>query len=421
MRSQLSQRADYTHKFNSKTGRHGWLRLTPAYSLKIVEELVAEFDRPMRVLDPFCGTATTALSAAYHGHDSVTTDINPFLVWLGRAKTARYELDVVEGTRDAAARAIGLVSKRRVKAEPPPPIHNIERWWSPEALEFLCLLRRAIDQVSSPTSQERDLLLVAFCRTLISVSNASFNHQSMSFKDAGQAAPPILVDLSESYLGDVRFVLEGAKHNPSGTSTVIMGDSRAPHEVLEGRFDCIITSPPYANRMSYIRELRPYMYWLGFLESGREAGEMDWTAIGGTWGVATSRLSDWARTNDRFKSSTFEKVLGQIAHQDNKNGRLLSNYVAKYVDDMWSHMQGLPKILAPKSEVHYIVGNSTFYGVLLSVEDLYADMLKELGFQSVECRPIRKRNSKKELIEFDVVARWKPAEKPVLQKIDAAQ
>jgi hypothetical protein len=37
----LRQRADYTHKHNVKTGRHGWLRLTPAYSVKVVEEIIS--------------------------------------------------------------------------------------------------------------------------------------------------------------------------------------------------------------------------------------------------------------------------------------------------------------------------------------------------------------------------------------------
>ena len=86
----LRQRADYTHKFNVKTGRHGWLRLTPAYSVKIVEELIGHCDRPLRIFDPFSGTATTTLSAAYHVHDAVATDINPFLVWFGQTKTSRW-------------------------------------------------------------------------------------------------------------------------------------------------------------------------------------------------------------------------------------------------------------------------------------------------------------------------------------------
>ena len=49
----LRQRADYTHKFNTKTGRHGWLRLTPAYSLKIVEELVAQHRDARRIFDVY--------------------------------------------------------------------------------------------------------------------------------------------------------------------------------------------------------------------------------------------------------------------------------------------------------------------------------------------------------------------------------
>ena len=159
--------------------------------------------------------------------------------------------------------------------------------------------------------------------------------------------------------------------------------------------------------MSYIRELRPYMYWLGFLQNGRDAGELDWTAIGGTWGIATSRLTDWERPEKQFDSAHLTDAVRAIAHAENKNGVLLAKYVAKYFDDMWAHFCEFPKLLASGSELHYIVGNSTFYGTLVSTERFYAQMLAELGFTNVECRPIRKRNSKKELIEFDVVAQWR--------------
>jgi hypothetical protein len=45
----LQQRADYTHKANLKTGRHGWLRLTPAYGVKVVEQIMDQFSDPMTV------------------------------------------------------------------------------------------------------------------------------------------------------------------------------------------------------------------------------------------------------------------------------------------------------------------------------------------------------------------------------------
>lgn len=402
----LRQRADYTYKFNAKTGRHGWLRLTPAYSLKIVEELVADHDRARRIFDPFCGTGTTALSAAYHGHEGVTTDINPFLVWLARAKTAHYSAKDIATTRDAAKAALDLVRRKCVEPVPAPPIHNIERWWTPKALDFLRLLRAAIPAATADGSPERTLLTVAFCRSLIDLSNAAFNHQSMSFKDDGQLTIDLDLDMAGAYSEDVRFILQGAAENPRGIGNVILADARNPSAHLTAPFDLVITSPPYANRMSYIRELRPYMYWLGHLINGRDAGELDWLAIGGTWGIATSRLTDWNRSSNHFDSTDLTAVLDEISRADNKNGVVLANYVAKYFDDMWTHFQSLPALLSSSSEIHYIVGNSTFYGTLVSTERWYAEMLTVLGFNAVECRPIRKRNSKKDLVEFDVVAKW---------------
>lgn len=405
--SMLRQRAEYTYKFNAKTGRHGWLRLTPAYSLKLVEELVAKHSNSRTIFDPFCGTGTTALCAAYHGHEGITTDINPFLVWLAQTKSAYYSLECLEATREACARVLDIIASTAVKPVEPPPIFNIERWWGAGALTFLCSLRAAIDYVTQPNTASRNLLLVAFCRTLIEQSNAAFNHQSMSFKDDVQAALDLPVDRGAAFKSDVKFILSGASENPSGSASVLLADSRGPTLPRSKRCDLVVTSPPYANRMSYIRELRPYMYWLGFLHNGRDAGELDWTTIGGTWGLATSRLTEWKRPERHFESAHLVDSLNSIAHAGNKNGELLSKYVAKYFDDMWMHFQQLPSILNSGSELHYIVGNSTFYGNLVSTERLYAEMLTELGFTQVECRPIRKRNSKKELIEFDVVARWK--------------
>jgi 16S rRNA G966 N2-methylase RsmD len=401
----LKQRADYTQKYNHKSGRHGWLRLTPAYSVKVVDEILENYpDIPDHVLDPFCGTATTALCAASCGFRATTVEINPFLVWLANAKTATYTAANIVSTRHACAEALAMLGKKAFQTMPEPPIHNIARWWSEPARVFLCGLRPAIELVTEPNSPERALLLVAFCRTLIALSNAAFNHQSMSFRDGNQGELALPADLTASFQDDLNHVLKGAATSPSGEISILHGDARALSQIPK-KFDLVITSPPYANRMSYIRELRPYMYWLGYLQSGRDAGELDWQAIGGTWGIATSRLMEWEASAEAFTPKWLSATLETISHADNANGRLLANYVAKYSDDMWHHFEGLSKILSSGAEIHYIVGNSTFYGTLMPTEKLYGDMLSELGFSNIEMRPIRKRNSKKELIEFDVSAR----------------
>ena len=158
-RDAIGQRADLTHRFNAKSGRHGWLRLTPAYSVKIVEDLIDRHDNSRRILDPFCGTATTALSAAYHGREGVTTDINPFLVWFGQAKTAQYSGAAIASTHDACARVLDAVRHSAIEPVKAPPIHNIDRWWSSKVLALLCMLKAGIMAESEEHSAERNLLI----------------------------------------------------------------------------------------------------------------------------------------------------------------------------------------------------------------------------------------------------------------------
>jgi hypothetical protein len=51
-------------------------------------------------------------------------------------------------------------------------------------------------------------------------------------------------------------------------------------------------------------------------------------------------------------------------------------------------------------QMNYVVGNSKFYDVLLPVEQIFAAMFREAGFNDVAVRTLRKRTSKKELYEY---------------------
>jgi hypothetical protein len=84
------------------------------------------------------------------------------------------------------------------------------------------------------------------------------------------------------------------------------------------------------------------------------------------------------------------------------NGRVLSNYIAKYFGDIWRHIEDVRRVLNGHAEIHYIVGNSSFYETHLPVEAIYKDMLEKVGFRHVQIAKLRKRNSKAELFEFDV-------------------
>ncbi|MDR1078642.1 MAG: site-specific DNA-methyltransferase [Propionibacteriaceae bacterium] len=405
-RSYVSRNEHMTFRANTGVGRHGWLRLTPAYGVRLVRDRIAELDPGAVVADPFSGTGTTPLAAAELGYRGQALDINPFLVWLGNAKSARYGEDSLRTAAREADRIAGIVSNDRDAGSLwEPPLFKIEKWWSPTTLNALKVLRAELDSL---TGQVRDLLDVAFCRTLISCSNAAFNHQSMSFKD--EADMPRLFELDEAvtlasaFGDDARFVIASAGLDLSGSARVALGDARLSPSPL-AKADLILTSPPYVNRMSYIRELRHYMYWLRFLGSGADAGDLDWQAIGGTWGTATSKLNKWEPADATPVDGELAPVADAIRRDGGRNGSLLATYVTKYHHDMWAHFQSITQQLNSGGRVSYIVGNSTFYGHEVPAQRWYAAMLGELGYERVRVDVIRKRNSNKALFEYEVSGR----------------
>ena len=392
----ITQNAQYTFKYNSSLGRHGWLRLTPAYSVRLVEEILAELDyTPRCVMEPFSGTGTTELVCANKGISSFALEINPFLVWLGNAKLGIYHRDKVEEFL-----SIANTLMQHIEEYVPtdfPPIYNIYRWWNPPQAEFLAKLKSAIKTVEDDAVVQ--LLTVSFCRIVIELSNAAFNHVSTSFKDGNEGF--FSIDIAkEAFISVCEMVAKGALLQPRATSKVLLHDSRSIPAECYGAYDTVITSPPYPNRISYIRELRPYMYWLDYLETSDQASDLDWQAIGGTWGRATSLLGTWK--SDHSLPQYVYDIAEKISNADNKSAGLMANYVLKYFEDMQKHLSSVYAGLAAKGRVFYSLGNSNFYNITVPAEKIYVDMMTTIGFVDVKYHIVRKRNCNKQLYEFVV-------------------
>lgn len=408
----ISRRDHLTFKGNLRHTRYGWLRLTPAYSVHQVAELLAPDGEEAFVLDPFCGTGTTALVCAERGIACDTTDINPFLVWLATVKASAYQAAAVDAFVSVSAQVAAAVRAGNGPSPWVPALHQIEKWWDEKTLAALGHAMAQLKSLKEAVPQGAwDLLQIAFCRTMMDHAHVSFGHQSMSFKkrprqpEKPAATFPAFADNSVAATWEqaVAGIASAARSPIARQPRVLLLDARNLETGLQA--DCytrVLTSPPYPNRMSYIRELRPYMYWLGYLQDGRRAGELDWQAIGGTWGCATSNLAKWTpEAGVVVPFEGFEAILQRIA----AGSDLLSRYVHKYFHDMVLHIRGLYRVVKPGGTVHYIVGNSKFYEVVLPVEAIYASLFEAAGFREAAVQVTRKRTSKKELFEFVVSAR----------------
>lgn len=405
MLSTVQQRSDYTFKANRSLGRHGWLRLTPAYGVKLVENLLSSADPKAIILDPFSGTATTGLVAAERGHQAFAFDINPFLIWLGNAKCQNYTEDCLLGIRERVCQALDECKSQVDRDNWIPQIFNIERWWSSYTLKILASLRAAlVRQFGEPEeNDEHSIVWIAFCRLIIETSSAAFNHVSMSFSDT--VTHHQIECIEELFLSILEVILKAAEKNIIGSAKVLKVDARNITNLDNIKVNKVITSPPYPNRISYIRELRPYMYWTKFIDQAKEAGELDWLAIGGTWGIATSRLNSWIIEEKDLPKKIFSTV-EKIEMSEGKNSHLLAIYVLKYFHDMHLHLSSIRYILKNGAELHYVVGNSTFFGNMVDTAALLSDSMRLLGYSKVNSEIVRKRNCNKALYEYCISASW---------------
>ncbi len=405
MRSTVQQRSEYTFKANRSLGRHGWLRLTPAYGVKLVENLLSSVDMEAIILDPFSGTATTGLVAAERGNQAFTFDINPFLIWFGNAKYRNYSEDCLLEIREKVQQTLKEYKSHVDQDNWTPQIFNIERWWSSYTLNILASLRTAlVRHFGEPKeNDEYSVVWIAFCRLTIETSSAAFNHVSMSFSDT--VIYYKIEFIEELFLSILEFILKAAEKHIIGSAKVLRVDARNIGNLDNIKINKVITSPPYPNRISYIRELRPYMYWTKFIGEAKEAGELDWLAIGGTWGIATSRLNSWKMQEEVLPEKIFSTV-ERIKMSEGKNSNLLAIYVLKYFHDMHLHLSSIRPILENGAELHYIVGNSTFFGNMVDTAALLSDSMRVLGYSKIHSEIVRKRNCNKALYEYCVSASW---------------
>jgi hypothetical protein len=322
-------------------------------------------------------------------------------VWLARAKTRRYTTPEIDAFTAVARKIAGAMTRERATSWVP-PIHKIERWWSAPSLEALGRGRAAILRARGGLPPHAaDLLDVTFCRAMIESASVSFGHQSMSFRK-GDHAPSSVDEVAARFSRAASAIAVAASSPIRRAPSAHLIDARDLSSLARDSFDCVITSPPYPNRMSYVRELRPYLYWLGYLKASRDAGELDWRAIGGTWGCATSNVAKWAAPAraSAVPFDGFAAITAAIAERSD----VLARYVAKYFHDATLHVASLFDVMTRGGSAHYIVGNSKFYDVMLPVEAIYSAIFEAAGFRRTRITTIRKRTSKKELFEFVVSA-----------------
>jgi len=239
---------------------------------QLVEALLARYVSRGRVLDPFAGSGTTLVQALESGLDATGADIASFNCLLMRVKTREYNPFVLESElRDALSRLDGFEGAR-----PEPPVSRFLRdWYAPRAAAELLFFRGLVEDY-----EHADVLRVVLARAARSARRTT--HFDLDFPRAPQRSPywchkhrrecrPVEEArrfLRRYALDTLTRVREFSRVRARGRrAEVLHGDARELD--FDGRFDGVVTSPPYPGLIDYHEQHR-YAYELLGLEEWRE-------------------------------------------------------------------------------------------------------------------------------------------------------
>jgi hypothetical protein len=238
---------------------------------QLVEVLLARYvPAGGRVLDPFAGSGTTLVQALQSGHDAVGVDVAAFNCLLVDVKTRAHNLFTLEhDLRDASAR-LG-----RFDGVVEPDNDFVRDWYAPAAASELLYFRSLVGEYETA-----DVLRVVLTRAARSARQTT--HFDLDFPRTPQRAPywchkhkrecrPVEGArhfLTRYALDTLARIKEFARVRTRGRSaTILHGDARGLE--LGGRFDAVVTSPPYPGLIDYHEQHR-YAYELLGLDDRRE-------------------------------------------------------------------------------------------------------------------------------------------------------
>lgn len=271
MQSQLERvNGNGPNRQSTRYSAHGLHEYKGKFNPQIVRAILNILNIPVgsRVVDPFCGSGTSLLECVHLGMHAVGTDINPLAVFIANAKLAAFSTPA-----EALRSALATVIKRERRVKVPKEGTDLAReeyllaWFTPDVYEAIERLRLSIEEVGPPMTAP---LLGIASNLLRDYSLQDPNDLRIRRRKSPLPAKPLIVAYEEAAaqfiekLADAQRIVKTSKPN----SRAILSDSREATAMVLGRsgkFDCALTSPPYATALPYIDTQRLSLVWLGLI------------------------------------------------------------------------------------------------------------------------------------------------------------
>ena len=324
-----------------------------------------------RVLDPMAGSGSTLLEGWLLGREVVGVDLDPLARKQCRAKTAWL---APERVQEAGIRMLERASGMAAKGQPLEVIRQemsgatldfIDYWFLPETQQELAALALAVREEGD--SAMRNLLEVLFSATIVTKSGGVSRARDLAHSRPHRVAdkrPRSPFRMFEAQVRQAVKAFDETPREPGRSGNFMAADSRRL-PLADNSVDLIVTSPPYANALDYMRAHKFSLVWLG--SQIPELGNLRGQYIG-----AERQISEEAVP----LPDNAQQAIASLSETDRPKSRVL----ARYLREMRQAIEEMFRVIRPGRAVIMVVGPSTMRGQRIATQEYLAGIAEQVGF-----------------------------------------
>lgn len=391
---------NHVEYLNEKEIVNRWYTLLEDFPPSLVWQRLRKHSIPLdgTVLDPFCGSGTTVVSARLYGARSIGIDANPVATFVTKVKTT-WKINLREFRKQANSllndlhEASSFLEEVRITTPALMNIPTMERnqWLKPYDQNLVAFVKESIKEVENKDVQ--DIFLLALVEAAQESSNAFFCPGTSFYPFKKR---PAFLDAFEQKLRTIYEDLQVLKpyYGFSKKSvTIYTADMREMSAFIEpDSVDFIFTSPPYPNDLEYTRQTRLDLYLLDFVQSMDDVVEIKRKMVKGSTKLIYSE-SDSSKFVEKY--SFVQDIVCELkeAFGEKNWGWDYPRMIQEYFGDILLAMNQAKKVLKKSHRAEFVVGDQTYKKILIPVGMVMRKLAGELGFDSCTLETYRLRRS----------------------------
>lgn len=400
---------------------HKWFNFIAGYSPEYVELVINEYSnkhgkRPMSILDPFSGCATTSVVSNELGIKSMGIERNPFFFKIGFTKahaslTIPYLKQIAIDFRYACLKNVSSsLNELSVDAQ-----KYLLKLYSDENLKRLLDLRKVVESYEGYKYFMGYTFLSKILEFVTTAKTDGIYKAPTSTKKG--------IAIGEAITKAEKIFLDGKNEiQEIGCLAEYIYDSCVDFDIPEDKFDLVIFSPPYLNNFDFAEMTRMQLYFWNEADSWRDISDKHRNHMLVNTTTALKLVREQS-VQDIYKNSLPPDLREKIMPIVSELERLyrVEKKSKDYFRIIYPYLGQMKKVLAKcylglkkGGEIHIVVSDAAFYGIHIDTQEYLGAILKDLGAHRIVINRMRDRGDRwvldkraksiKQLGEYEVIA-----------------